>query len=91
MDDDEDEALDIPAFALSLPFDSDEREFVRGFQCGAIWGRVRPCPTILVYAENAEMLARIRERYPDAFEVADNGDDWIAVTFPALPENTEGP
>lgn len=85
-----DEAMAIPEWALVLPFDTDERAFVRGFQLGAIWGRVDRSGKVLVYADTAEMLVRILERYPDVFTVEDNGDEWIAVTFTAYREWTDG-
>lgn len=76
-----------------LVFDTDDPTFVRGVQFGMIYGMAfHPTfpHTVLTYAENAEMLARLREVAEVPFAVSEAGDDWIAVTFAAQPEE-EGP
>lgn len=59
---------------LLLPFDVDESEFVRGFECGRVWANLKiiksndiesPAPdgtvTFTVHWSNAEMMLRIGE------------------------------
>lgn len=68
---------------LALAFDTNNRDFVRGVQVGMVYERFAARGAdggdILVYADCAEMLARMRIAGA-AFNVADEGDDWIRVT-----------
>lgn len=63
-----------------MPFDCDDRQFTRGWQlgllCGLLTGRREGASApdqVYIYGESAEMLARIRERWPGAFEIEDLG------------------
>jgi hypothetical protein len=69
-------------FALMLPFDTDDPEFTRGFQAGIVLALSEPEPTteLLVYATNAEMLARMMER-GCKFSVREISDEWLSVEF----------
>lgn len=66
---------------FALPFDTDSREFTRGVQVGLLWAQLNPTRTLIVYRENAEMIARIMERQPGTFTVTDENDDWIRIDF----------
>lgn len=53
-------------FGLLLAFDTDDPEFVRGFECGRIWSELRSCEDTALgpytmHASNAEMAIRIAE------------------------------
>lgn len=77
---------------LGLAFDTDGREFVRGFQMGLVYGRFWQRDEMLaaiVYAENAEMLVRMQERGAP-IEVLDNGADWLVVRS-TLPKMEDSP
>jgi len=53
-------------FELVLPFDSDEEEFVRGFEAGRIWTLMEENPDkltgLIFHAINAEMVMRMIEK-----------------------------
>jgi len=69
---------------LICPFDTDDPEFVRGFEVGTVWSQVRtgePC-VVTVHATNVEMVMRMAEATGRLFEAEDLDDDWIAVAFP---------
>jgi hypothetical protein len=68
---------------LIFPFDSDHPEFVRGFEIGALWERLKaggPCEATL-HATNAEMAIRLAEATGRSFTGEDLGDDWVAIRF----------
>lgn len=49
---------------LLLPFDTDNPEFVRGFEAGRIWERIKNDRTdwdAMVHGSNAEMIMRMCE------------------------------
>jgi hypothetical protein len=53
-------------YGLLLPFDTDEFEFARGFECGTAFTLVRATPPdqeveLVLHPENAEMALRIAE------------------------------
>ena len=68
-------------YGLILPFDSDEPEFTRGFEAGALWERLKNQPGFegTVHAENAEMVMRIAEATGCEFSGEDVGDGWLHV------------
>lgn len=69
-------------YSLVLPFDSDDREFVRGFQMGMVYARFAADDErgdVIVYPDCAEMLVRMQERGWQ-FDVLPNGDDSLVVT-----------
>jgi hypothetical protein len=68
---------------LICPFDSDDPEFVRGFEIGALWERLKagmPCEA-MIHAANAEMVIRLAEASSVGFSAEDLGGDWIQVEF----------
>jgi hypothetical protein len=69
-------------FDLLMPFDTDEREFTRGFQMGMVWALSEPAPTtsVMVYAVNAELLVRMKER-GCRFACREANDDWLEIEF----------
>ncbi|HUZ41179.1 MAG TPA: hypothetical protein VMU68_07285 [Acidimicrobiales bacterium] len=68
---------------LICPFDSDDPEFVRGFEIGALWERLksREPVTATIHATNIEMTMRIAEATGIAFRAEDLDDDWLQVEF----------
>lgn len=50
---------------LTLPFDTDDAEFVRGFEAGRIWTLMEENPDkltgLIFHAVNAEMIMRMLE------------------------------
>lgn len=68
-----------------LPFDVDEPEFVRGFEAGHVWTKLRETDErhFTVHASNAEMMLRIGEANEMQVRSEELGDDWIEVEFDA--------
>lgn len=66
-----------------LPFDSSDREFVRGFQLGIIYGRwmSEEAGDVLVYGDCAEMLTRMVERGAPITVTIEN-NEWVSVSGP---------
>jgi hypothetical protein len=69
-----------------LPFDTDEPEFVRGFEAGHVWTKLRGSDErqFSVHADNAEMMLRIAEALDLCVSSEDlDGSDgtWLEVTF----------
>lgn len=84
---------DDDEWGLSLPFDTDDPEFTRGFQVGMIYGKFfHPDEhgEVIVSAENAEMLARLIERGAP-IEVLDNGDEYLCVRRAGLSMGPDTP
>lgn len=54
------------SFEMVLPFDTDNEEFVRGFECGRIWTLMEENSYMLTglifHAVNAEMVMRMLEK-----------------------------
>ena len=76
---------------LLLPFDCDDPEFVRGFECGHVWTEVRNCEDVAVgpytmHAANAEMAIRIAEATGRLATSEEVGNEWIQVVFVMNPE-----
>lgn len=68
-------------FKLLLAFDTDDSEFVRGFQVGSLWAQVqfnRDSFSLLVYGRNAEMVMRILEQ-SDRERTVTLEDDWLRI------------
>ena len=70
---------------LILPFDTDDPQFVRGVEVGAIWqlleSGVRPVEAT-VHVSNAEMMLRIADAAGATVQSEDwNDDTWLRVTF----------
>lgn len=79
-------------YTLALPFDTDDPEFVRGFECGTIWRamqQVNGFPECVyrhgvdatVHASNAEMIMRMCEALKFRFTAEPAGEDWLHVTL----------
>jgi hypothetical protein len=72
-------------WACVLAFDTDDPEFLRGFEAGAIDTRLRVDPGLrvveMVHAANAEMMLRIGEATGRRVSARDLNDEWIEVTF----------
>ena len=64
-----------------LRFDTDDHEFVRGFEIGVLWERLSVDPEceITVHASNAEMVMRVAKAVGCQFSGRDLGDDRIFV------------
>ena len=76
--------------SLLLAFDSDEPEFVRGFECGRIWAEIRGNEDIVLgpytmHSSNAEMAIRIAEacgRIASSEEIDETRIDVVFVVDP---------
>jgi hypothetical protein len=68
-----------------LPFDTDSKEFVRGFELGRIWALLRSSPEEPVeeyaHASSAEMLMRIGEATGRDVHSEEMGDGWLLASF----------
>lgn len=74
-----------------LPFESDDPEFVRGFECGRIWALLaqheQPLK-VLAHKSNAEMLLRMAESTGRPVQTEEMDDeeheyDHLEATFAA--------
>lgn len=80
---------DDDGYNLVLPFDTDDPEFRRGVEAGALWAHLEHEPYVAktVHADNAEMVMRIAEALSLPFsaepcgQTGFNGGEWIAVTI----------
>jgi hypothetical protein len=75
-----------PAHSLVLAFDSDQREFARGFEAGALWEALRSDAAELqatVHASNTEMVVRMGEALGRQVEGDQVDADWTSVRFSA--------
>jgi hypothetical protein len=77
---------------LLLPFDTDDRQFARGFEAGRLWAALRAIPDepvegVIVHADNAEMAMRMAEATGRRV-VGQESDDayWITLTFEAAED-----
>ncbi|MFC3986491.1 hypothetical protein [Streptosporangium jomthongense] len=70
------------AYGLVLPFDTDDEEFVRGFQLGMLWRSLELTGHAhgLAYARAAEMVMRMAEAKNLPFTAQITGD-WAEVTI----------
>ena len=67
-----------------LPFDTDDAEFVRGFEAGRLWALlcVEEDEVVeTVHASNAEMMLRLGEATRRNVRAADLDENWVEVTF----------
>jgi type IV secretory pathway ATPase VirB11/archaellum biosynthesis ATPase len=66
---------------LICPFDTDDPEFVRGFEIGVLWERLQSGEAceVTIHATNAEMVIRLAESTGREFCAEDMGDDWLCV------------
>ena len=68
---------------LVLPFDTDDPEFIRGFEAGRLWAQLctgEPVEATL-HATNIEMAMRMAEAAGRPFVGSDVADEWVQVTF----------
>jgi hypothetical protein len=73
---------------LRLPFDTDDTQFRRGVEVGMLYEAVRHSPvvSVLIHADNAEMVIRIAEAAGKPFSAEPSGsDDWLDVTIGEAP------
>ncbi len=69
-------------FGLLLAFDTDDPAFIRGFEAGRLWERMKDDQTDWsqeIHAANAEMVMRMCESQERGFRAEDMGDDWVEV------------
>lgn len=75
-----------------MKFDSDDTQFVRGFEAGRVYASlgaeletVRRDEAFMVHVENAEMMLRIAERYGLYVRSEELEDGWLEVEFSSDP------
>jgi hypothetical protein len=77
--------VDFGGMTLALPFDSDEAGFRRGVEVGMLWTMVcerePAAASMMIHADNAEMVIRIAEARDLPFTAAPAGEDWLYVTI----------
>ena len=73
-----DDALSMES---ELRFDTDDPEFVRGFEIGVLWERLNSYGSchMAVSASNAEMVMRVAKAAGCQFSGKELGDDRISV------------
>jgi hypothetical protein len=74
----------MTTFHMTLPFDTDSAEFVRGVEVGLMYARlqVEPLPIVaLAHVENAEMCMRLAEAAGCTAQAQDVGGGWVEVVF----------
>lgn len=74
----------MPNWDLKLPFDTDSPDFVRGFEAGRIYERMKDDPDELdgqmFHATNAEMVIRMIETTGASLKAEFTGDDvWMVL------------
>jgi hypothetical protein len=70
-------------YEVVLAFDTDDPQFVRGFEAGRLWERIKGRHTTwdqMVHATNAEMVMRMCESEGRQFSADTVTDDWVMVT-----------
>lgn len=77
-----DPTLDV---RLLLPFDTQDPQFARGFECGRVWAILRADPDAefseYVHAANLEMLLRMAEAAGRMVRTEDVDEMWVLATF----------
>ncbi len=77
-------------FSMVLGFDTDDEEFVRGFEAGMVWTQLKGAAEAeidevhipIVHANNSEMLKKIAEVCHYTVEVEISPDPfWATATF----------
>jgi hypothetical protein len=69
-------------YGFVLAFDSDNPEFVRGFEAGRLWERIKDDQTDwsqIIHASNAEMVMRMCEAQERTFRSEDLDDEYVEV------------
>lgn len=75
--------VDGGSYGLVLAFDTDDAEFVRGFEAGRLWERVKEDRSTwdqMIHATNAEMVMRMCEAEGREFSADLVDDVWVRVT-----------
>ena len=75
---------DPSGHACLLPFDTDDAEFVRGFETGRLWALLQGTDDEVVetvHAANAEMILRLGEAAERHVQSVELDENWIEVTF----------
>lgn len=72
---------DEASFDLILPFDTDDPQFVRGFEAGCLWGQLKSGEALrqTIHATNAEMAIRMCEATGRQFLAEDLDDTWVEL------------
>jgi hypothetical protein len=73
----------MSAYEVVLAFDTDDPQFVRGFEAGRLWERIkgdRATWDQMIHATNAEMVMRMCESEGREFSADVVTDDWVMVT-----------
>lgn len=71
-------------YGLLLPFETDDPQFIRGFEMGRLWQLARTVEEPfeeVVHGINAEMVLRIAEATGRTVTSHEDGDDWLTVCF----------
>lgn len=77
------------SYGLVLAFDTDDPQFVRGFEAGRVWTELEravteghlPTEPVTVHAANAEMCLRMAESLKLTVEWKELDDMWAEVVF----------
>jgi hypothetical protein len=72
----------MSGWSLVLPYDSDDPEFVRGFEAGRLWERIKHDRTTwsqIIHASNSEMVMRMCETESRSFRAEDIADNEIYI------------
>ena len=70
---------------LLCPFDTDDPQFVRGFEAGRLWEQLDDPDELqqTIHATNAEMAIRMCEAKNRTFHASELDDRWIELTVEA--------
>ncbi len=73
------------SFGLVLPFDTDDTEFVRGFEAGRLWEQLKTGESVeqTIHASNSEMAMRICEETGREFSAEVLDETWIELRVEA--------
>lgn len=76
---------DGASFGLVLPFDTDDTEFVRGFEAGRLWEQLKTGEAVdqTIHATNAEMAIRICEEMDREFSAEVLDETWVELRVEA--------
>lgn len=71
------------SYELLLPFDTDDPEFVRGFEAGKVWASLNAHERteFTIHATNLEMALRIGEALGMSVVSEDVSEDFVDVRF----------
>jgi hypothetical protein len=76
---------DGASYGLVLPFDTDDTEFVRGFEGGRLWEQLKTGEEIqqTIHATNAEMAIRMCEEMEREFSAGVLDETWVELRVEA--------